>query len=126
MLFKGLVAEVLSWIPCHRRPERSFFYKGQPLPLCARCTGLYPSALLGFLFFLVHPIRNKRTMGVLLIAPMYIDGITQYNKLRTSNNFLRFFTGVMAGLGFSMVIAIEMRNITHLIIKTLWHKTNVV
>jgi uncharacterized membrane protein len=65
-------------------------------------------------------------MGVLLIAPMYIDGITQHNKLRTSNNILRFLTGIMAGLGFAMVIAIEMRNIAHLIIKTLWHKKKAV
>lgn len=24
---------------CHRRPERSFFYKGRQFPICARCTG---------------------------------------------------------------------------------------
>jgi uncharacterized membrane protein len=29
---------------CHQRPDRSFFWAGYQLPVCARCTGLYLSA----------------------------------------------------------------------------------
>ncbi len=29
---------------CHQRPDRSFFWMGLQLPVCARCTGLYASA----------------------------------------------------------------------------------
>jgi uncharacterized membrane protein len=32
---------------CHQRPERSFFWDGHQLPVCARCTGLYASAAFG-------------------------------------------------------------------------------
>ena len=32
---------------CHQRPERSFFLDGHQLPVCARCTGLYLSAVAG-------------------------------------------------------------------------------
>ena len=33
---------------CHQRPDRSFFWDGHQLPVCARCTGLYLSAGLAF------------------------------------------------------------------------------
>ena len=33
---------------CHQRPERSFFWDGHQLPVCARCTGLYLSGAAGF------------------------------------------------------------------------------
>lgn len=32
---------------CHQRPERSFFWDGHQLPVCARCAGLYVSGALG-------------------------------------------------------------------------------
>ena len=32
---------------CHQRPERSFFWDGHQLPVCARCTGLYLSGAVG-------------------------------------------------------------------------------
>jgi uncharacterized membrane protein len=32
---------------CHQRPERSFTFHGHPLPVCARCFGLYVSGALG-------------------------------------------------------------------------------
>lgn len=32
---------------CHQRPERSLRVAGQPMPVCARCTGLYAGALAG-------------------------------------------------------------------------------
>lgn len=34
---------------CHQRPERSFHVAGLPLPVCARCTGIYLSAAIGAL-----------------------------------------------------------------------------
>jgi uncharacterized membrane protein len=34
---------------CHQRPERSFVLAGQPMPVCARCTGLYAGGAFGLL-----------------------------------------------------------------------------
>ena len=31
---------------CHQRPDRCFRVLGRPMPVCARCTGLYASAAL--------------------------------------------------------------------------------
>jgi hypothetical protein len=36
---------------CHRIAERSFFVTGRQLPLCARDTGMFSTALLGLLYF---------------------------------------------------------------------------
>ncbi|MEO5821831.1 MAG: DUF2085 domain-containing protein, partial [Vicinamibacteraceae bacterium] len=39
-------------VVCHQRPERSFVAAGHPLPVCARCTGIYAAAPLACLFAL--------------------------------------------------------------------------
>ena len=41
------VVFAIGGIICHQRPERSFFWGAHQFPVCARCTGLYVSALLG-------------------------------------------------------------------------------
>jgi uncharacterized membrane protein len=49
---------------CHQRPERSFHLEGRPLPVCARCTGLYlavPFGLAGVLFMRRRGGADDRT-----------------------------------------------------------------
>ncbi|MDI9437749.1 MAG: DUF2085 domain-containing protein, partial [Euryarchaeota archaeon] len=36
--------------------------------------------------------------------PTFIDGITQFFNLRESNNILRFFTGLLGGVGLAILI----------------------
>ena len=45
-LASALIFSIGSLV-CHQRPERSFLWAGHQLPVCARCTGLYLSALVG-------------------------------------------------------------------------------
>jgi uncharacterized membrane protein len=45
---------------CHQRPERSFWIAGAPMPVCARCTGLYASAALGAIVAARHAARDAR------------------------------------------------------------------
>ena len=40
--------DAVGYAICHRIPERSFHLAGRQLPLCARCTGTYLGALVGF------------------------------------------------------------------------------
>jgi hypothetical protein len=42
-------------VVCHQRPERSFVAAGHPLPVCARCTGIYAAAPLACLLALALP-----------------------------------------------------------------------
>jgi uncharacterized membrane protein len=43
---------------CHQRPERSFSILHRQLAVCARCTGLYASALAGALIAFASPRRH--------------------------------------------------------------------
>ncbi len=94
----------IQFVSCHKKPERSFFWRGKQFPVCARCTGIY----LGYLSF---PVFNFEivTLGslisLLMIIPTLADGLTQAYCNRESNNALRFVTGLAAGIGgMSLVV----------------------
>jgi len=53
----------LGAVICHQIPERSFFWDGHQLPVCARCTGLYASGAVGFIgWFALKWVRRRRPM----------------------------------------------------------------
>jgi len=56
----GAVAYVAGGAVCHQRPERAFQVGGRPLPVCARCTGLYAAAPAGLAFALARRRRSRR------------------------------------------------------------------
>jgi len=100
---------------CHGRIERSLLLFGVPMPICARCTGIYLGLLAGIALFKLIPILRERVMrrvAVLALIPLGIDGVTQLLGLRESVNPLRIATGVIAGLAFGLWIlsAVERRD----------------
>lgn len=95
----------IEWTICHRKPERSFFWKGKQFPLCARCTGIN----LGYIFlplFLFGVVRIPLGWTILLIVPTYIDGLIQAYFDVESTNTRRFVTGLMSGIGTMSLISI--------------------
>ena len=104
---------------CHQIPERTFFLNGRPLPLCARCTGTYLGAVVGFWGLVVAGRRRVaelprlRTIAVLgsFVAIMAVDGVNSYLSffpsaphLYAPNNFLRVSTGLLNGLALSLIV----------------------
>ena len=92
---------------CHRKPERSFFIKGHQFPVCARCTGFYISLTIYFIYtyyFFVNYNPLLLIFAIILLIPAGIDGLTQFLEHRTSNNTLRFITGLLGGLGLGILI----------------------
>lgn len=88
----------LKLVTCHQKPERSFFYKGQQFPICARCTGIY----VGFLimpFTLFNIIQLSFLFSLVIILPSFIDGFIQSQTTYESNNWIRLITGIFAGVG---------------------------
>lgn len=96
--------ELVYIVPCHRIPERCLHIKGKPMPLCTRCFAI----LLGYLFvpFMLLFKGLPLYLPIALSIPMIIDGFTQKWNWRQSNNFLRFWTGLLFGIGQAIFISI--------------------
>ena len=90
---------------CHQKPERSFFWKGKQMPLCARCTGIN----LGYFalpLFILGLIKIPLFISFLIIVPTYIDGTIQAYFNVESNNTRRFITGLLSGVGTMSLVSI--------------------
>lgn len=106
---------VLDYI-CHRKPERSFFYKGHQFPVCARCTGFYISGIATIILLKFIPVPYTLTtllIGIILLIPCAIDGFTQLFEMRESNNILRLITGILGGVGLILVYEILLKFIAY-------------
>ena len=98
---------VLFRLMCHGRVERCLELFAVPMPICARCVGIYGGMLVGIFAFWAVPLLRERVMRGFAIAaalPLAIDGLTQLSGLRESTNALRIATGVLAGLAFGLWI----------------------
>lgn len=92
---------------CHRLPNRTFKTRGYYFPVCSRCTGIYIGAFFYFVLAMFYYIDYNLTLmitALLLIIPTFIDGLTQLIGFRESNNTLRFFSGLIAGIGLAIFI----------------------
>ena len=87
---------------CHQQLERSYLFKGLPLGVCSRCTGIYFGFLAGLLLFpVISGLKNvfipKRRWLVIASIPLLIDfGIGVIGLI--PNNFIsRTATGLLFG-----------------------------
>jgi uncharacterized membrane protein len=112
-------AHLVGYGICHQIPERTFFFNGTPMPLCARCSGTYLGALVGFAGLL---ILGRRRVGQLpptrvvivlagFIVLMGIDGLNSYlsffpnaPQLYEPRNLFRLTTGLLNGLALSLIV----------------------
>lgn len=111
-------ADAIGYAVCHRIDLRSFHIGERPLPLCARCTGMYLGALLGLLY--QHAINPRRSgtpaRSVILVLALFViafaaDGLNSYMTLipifphlYEPNNTLRLITG--SGMGIAVSAAL--------------------
>ena len=109
--------QFLRWpfkIMCHGIPHRCLTIFATPMPICARCVGIYSGLLAGLLLFPLFREANERVMKIVLAVvavPMLIDGLTQAFGLRESTNPLRLATGLTLGAAFGIwvLVSIETR-----------------
>jgi uncharacterized membrane protein len=104
----------IGYAICHQILQRSFLIDGSPMPLCARCTGIYLGVTIGFL--LAHIAGRGRAAALprgwvaffygLSVLIMGIDGVNSYIHLFPGgtgayqpHNVLRVVTGIFAGFG---------------------------
>ncbi|NKQ35464.1 MAG: DUF2085 domain-containing protein [Chloroflexi bacterium] len=104
---------------CHRLPSHSFTIYGRPLPLCARCTGIYLGIVLSFLVLGLAGRWRRVNMPPTLIllaligfvGLMGVDGVNSYMHffpdlphVYEPRNWLRLVTGMGAGLTMGVLV----------------------
>ncbi len=67
MSFMVSAVYAVGAVICHQIPERSFFWDGYQLPVCARCTGLYLSGAIGLMAWFA--VTAQRAWGPIAIHP---------------------------------------------------------
>ena len=101
-----MAAWLSRWLPilfgCHCREDRSFHFRGQKFPICARCTGELAGIILGLATYLIwHP---GWTMFVAAMVPLVLDGGLQALTPYESGNGRRLVTGLLFGYGLTGLI----------------------
>lgn len=118
--------DAIAYAVCHRIAARSFQIGNVPLPLCARCTGMYLGAVTGLVFQSIRGGKRCKAPGWGIIAVLGvfvvafgIDGLNSYlyllKQIRPGilpqipniyipNNTLRLLTGSGMGLGIAAML----------------------
>lgn len=112
-------ASAIGYAVCHRIPARSFHIHDEPLPLCARCTGIYLGVVVGIALYAARGrLRTARLPALRYLLPLLalagtiaLDGINSYlslfdfyTPLYTPHNTLRLFTGLYAGAAMITIV----------------------
>jgi uncharacterized membrane protein len=116
---------LLAWIRfflsgvCHQLPERCLVYEGQPLPLCARCTGAFLGIIIGFITLRAIgqgrrsqlPTWRPSLVLAFLVGLWAVDGFNSLVQLVIGKpwlyeprNSLRLITGMGTGLAVSVLL----------------------
>ncbi|HLE16253.1 MAG TPA: DUF2085 domain-containing protein [Anaerolineales bacterium] len=110
-------ADAIGYAVCHRIDLRSFHIGERPLPLCARCSGMYLGAVLGLIFLVVRgrragtpPKKILLVLGVMVVV-FVVDGLNSFlslfpgfPSLYTPSNTIRLITGTWMGLVIAAVL----------------------
>lgn len=103
-------------VVCHQLPDRSFFWGDWRFPVCARCTGLYLSAVIGVAVWALmrlrqrgRPIRVDPRFAVVLLTvaavPTLISLASAWVGLWDGTNVWRFVLAVPLGASGGVMVA---------------------
>jgi uncharacterized membrane protein len=98
---------------CHQHVSRTIKLFNTPLPLCARCTGIYMGVFISVVVFYI--VDLGLVISLLLGIPLIIDGVLQKKKKLVSNNNRRFLTGLLFGLTFVALYSAYNASIVYLV-----------
>jgi uncharacterized membrane protein len=110
-------ADAVGYAVCHRIDVRSFHIGTRPIPLCARCSGLFLGALLGLVYQIAQGRNGKMpSLPVLILFGFFalawvLDGSNSFlmlvpaaPALYQTQNWTRLVTGTGMGLAVSVVL----------------------
>lgn len=96
-------------VVCHQRPERSFAAAGRPLPVCARCTGLYLSAAIGGILALAfgrRPLDPSRARWIVALCcvPTAATWSAEFAGLVHPSNMIRASAAIPLGIAAAWLV----------------------
>ncbi len=112
-LLVGGVSNTLPKLKCHRKRERTLkFMRNKRYRICSRCLMMYIGiGIFPLTYYITHSMSVLILILIMVITqiPLLVDGFTQYKKLRVSNNYLRSLTGLVSGVGLSLIVVVVLR-----------------
>ena len=97
---------------CHQRPERCFWIGGRPLPVCARCTGLYVAAAAGapVALLLASAMSSARARRVAMFAalPTLITWGLEFAGLAHPSNIVRAIAALPLGFAAAWLVIVTL------------------
>lgn len=118
----GTATYVVSSALCHQQAIRSFFAWGVPLPVCARCSGLYGGAAVAAVSVLwtvtigVHRSLSHRTARTLLFVaavPTIASVAAEFGGVVDPGNLGRALAGLPLGATVAWVVGNTLRGTLH-------------
>jgi uncharacterized membrane protein len=87
---------------CHQRPDRCFWMHGRPMPVCARCSGLYAGAAIAAPLALVWAARLSGRRARLVMAAAMLPTLVTWSLEMAGrahpSNIVRFVAALPLGL----------------------------
>jgi len=103
---------------CHQRPERSFHLLGTPLPVCARCAGIYAGAAITVVLVMAgslkshvsrlkaHRLETSDVRLILLVSalPTAATLLYEWTTGQTPGNWIRAASGAPIGAAVAWIV----------------------
>jgi uncharacterized membrane protein len=93
---------------CHQRPERCFSIAGRPLPVCARCTGLYAGAAIAapLALLLASGLSGSRARRLVFLAamPTIVTWSLEAAGVAHPSNLVRAIAGLPLGFAAGWLV----------------------
>jgi uncharacterized membrane protein len=93
---------------CHQRAERSFWIHGRPMPVCARCTGLYASAAVAapFALLLASAVSSRRARRIAVVAalPTLLTWSLEQAGVADPSNIVRALAALPLGFAAAWLV----------------------
>jgi len=107
VLAPGAVFPIAHFV-CHQRTDRSFFFDGHQLAVCARCTGIYVGAAVAVPVALAFagPLARSRARALLVLGalPTAITWTLEVAGVAPFSNAVRCIAGVPLGFAAAWLV----------------------
>ena len=93
---------------CHQRPDRCFAIDGRPMPVCARCSGLYAGAAFAAPLALVWAARRSgaraRVVAAAAALPTLATWSLEFAGVAHPSNTVRFVAALPLGFAAAWLV----------------------